>query len=168
MSAFVIHPAEDNHMMVIGPYEDRTAAKLYAGLNGYVVESEADVIWTGTTLVEVYNAVAGKSIKKFESRAAGVKRLLEALPTVAREPAPVIPATKEKSMSEGKRGRQPKYKPDMTIKVLTDKNPFRAGTASYSRVQLFQNGQTVQAFVAAGGRMSDIHSAIEHDYISVA
>ena len=175
MPAYVVFPADEatNRMTVLGPYEDRTAAKLYAGLNGYALETASDVIWSGRVLVEVYNAISGTHIKKFESRDVGVRRLLEALPTVAREPAPVTLATaSEGKMAKsengtGKRGRQSKYKPDMTITVLADKNPKRAGSKAAARFELYHSGMTVADFVAAGGTVTKLALDVNRGQVSV-
>jgi acetyl/propionyl-CoA carboxylase alpha subunit len=43
------------------------------------------VLWTGHTLVDVYNSLTGSKVKKFESREVGVRRLLQALESVAVE-----------------------------------------------------------------------------------
>src|ERR1041385_9312414 len=56
----------------------------HAGGCAYVVETEADVTFSGHLLVDVFNALTDSGVKKFESRAAGVKRLFTALTTTAK------------------------------------------------------------------------------------
>jgi hypothetical protein len=168
--AYVISPAEAGRMLVVGPYADRVIAAAYVGPSGHVVGHAADVIWTGQVLVEVYNMLAERPVKKFESRDVGVKRLLSVLPAVARAPAPVQPATTEKEikMSETNgRGRAPAIAGDAKIKVLAEKNPKRAGTASFDRFAKYADGQTVDEFIAAGGLRADVNYDADKGYISV-
>ena len=82
--AYLVSPIEDNgRAAVIGPFADRDAAVAAASKNDYVVGHEADVIWSGSTLVEMFNGISGAHVKKFESRDAGVRRLLAAIPVAA-------------------------------------------------------------------------------------
>lgn len=88
MPAFVVSPAprEGARMAVAGPFADRQAAELHATRNDTVIEHAVDVIWSGRILVDVFNAITGSRLKKFESFAVGVRRLLEALPQYAIAP----------------------------------------------------------------------------------
>lgn len=92
MQAYLVSPADRR---VVGPYEDRAAAKASSTKNDVVVSSEADVVWTGQVLVDVFNVLTDSDVKKFESRAKGVARLLAVLPAVARAPVAIQPATQE-------------------------------------------------------------------------
>lgn len=62
----------------------------------YVIENEHDVALSGPRLVDLFNALTESGLKKFESRAIGVERLLRILPTVAVDP----PEPKEEAVSE--------------------------------------------------------------------
>jgi uncharacterized protein DUF3489 len=94
---YIVSPATGPgaRMPVTGPYETREAARDAATPNDYVIGSEHDVIWSGAVLVEVFNSITESGIKKFESHAIGVKRLLAVLPAVARQPNEDTMATKE-------------------------------------------------------------------------
>jgi hypothetical protein len=57
----------------------------HAGGHAYVIENEEDVTFNGALLTAVFNGLTDSGIKKFETRAIGVKRLLSVLPTVAKQ-----------------------------------------------------------------------------------
>lgn len=75
-----------------------------------------------------------------------------------------------------RRGRAPRYAPESTIKVLADgsgnpygkeNNPKRKGTAAAKRFELYSDGMTVAAFLAAGGTNADLSNDVGHSYIEV-
>ncbi len=110
-TTYVICPANDSGKMIATVYPTREAATAAASQNDYVIAGPGDVIFIGSTLVEVYNALTGKAVKKFESREAGVRRLLSALAEVATNPS-VTTETKpantdqEKNMSDSETKRR--------------------------------------------------------------
>lgn len=177
MEAYLIDPAAPTdpvNRMPVTRYPTREAAEAAKRPEQWLVQTEADVPWTGVSLVTAYNGVTGLGLARFESTEVGKRRFVTQLARYAQDAA--VAKTDEKStMSEdetkaadGKRGRQPKYTNAMTITKLNDTNPCRAGTASFDRAALFRTGQTVEEFFAAGGRMSDVHSAIKRNHIAVA
>lgn len=88
MPTFIVSPAprEGARMPVRGPFPTRQSAEHHATKNDYVIENGVDVIWSGPLLVEVFNAITGSRLKKFESFTVGTRRLLAALPEHAIAP----------------------------------------------------------------------------------
>lgn len=174
MTAYLINPAEEGQVRTVAfKYSDRAAAQMAMTSNQYLVETEADVIWTGQTLVDFFNAVSNSSLKKFESRMVGVRRLLAVLPQVAQEPKQELTKMEtQTNVAEGDkekkvRGRASKFKPEMVITVLVEANPKRADTASHKRFSYYENGMTIKAFIDAGGELADIANDTSKKYISV-
>ena len=91
---YIVKPAAERgaRMPVIGPYPTREAAVAAATPNDYVISTEADVIFTGALLVEVYCAVTGLYVKKFETLDAGRRRLVTQLARYATPPDPETPS----------------------------------------------------------------------------
>ena len=54
-----------------------------------------------------------------------------------------------------------------TIKLLTQENPKRPGTKARARFDLYEDGMTVQQFLAAGGQRVDINWDKKHGFIEV-
>jgi len=71
--------------MPVFSYPDRASAKAAETPNTYLVETEADVLWGGRILVEVYNLVTGLSVNKFESTEIGKRRLVTQLDRYAKK-----------------------------------------------------------------------------------
>lgn len=132
----------------------------------YVIENEHDVALSGPRLVDLFNALTESGLKKFESRAIGVERLLRILPTVAVDP----PEPKEEVMSEvqeatteandaeapKRRGRESIYAPGRVIHILAEKNPKREGSMAHARFALYRHGMTVEQYLEAGGQLGDL------------
>jgi hypothetical protein len=148
----------------------------HAGGCAYVIETEADVTFSGQLLVDVFNALTESGVKKFESRAIGMKRLMAVLATTARDgsalipaaevSAVVIPPTKENKVSDTN-GRAPKHPTTSIINLLADKNPKRDGSAAHGRFAAYQTGMTVEAALAAGVTRGDLAYDAKHGYIEV-
>ncbi len=96
MPTYLVTPLDPDHRAAARAFATREAAAAVATPNDHLIESAADVIWTGQTLVEVFNALTEAGVKRFESHEVGVRRLLTVLPTVAGdviEPSTVEPPT---------------------------------------------------------------------------
>ena len=68
-------------------------------------------------------------------------------------------------MSEVKRRRVNKQ---AKIKVLVEENPKRNNTLAADRFALYENGMTVEEYVAAGGRSGDVNHDAAEGYITLA
>lgn len=73
--------------------------------------------------------------------------------------------------------REPKFKPDMKITLLSDKdgkvygkdhNPKRAGSKAGERFALYVNGMTVDQALAAGLTRGDLDFDAQKKFISIA
>lgn len=53
------------------------------------------------------------------------------------------------------------------IIVLAHTNPKRPGSESFHRFGLYRSGETVEEYVAAGGRRSDVRWDAAHGYIGL-
>lgn len=144
----------------------------HAGGCAYVVETEADVTFGGSLLVDVFKALTGESVKKFESRAVGVKRLLKALeeratPVPEPEPEPIDNPKEVKKMSDVTNGTRARRNDADVIRVTVDKNPKREGSEAHDRFALYRDGMTLAEYVAAGGRRSDLAYDTKHGFVTV-
>jgi hypothetical protein len=74
---------------------------------------------------------------------------------------------KDESTPKATPGRNRRFQPDAKIKVLVKENPKRAGTEAAERFDLYSECKTVQDYVNAGGRTSDIAWDVKRNYISV-
>jgi chemotaxis protein histidine kinase CheA len=83
MTAYLITPDGAGRMTATS-YPTREAAAAAASFSDYLVEGAGDIIWTGRTMVDVFNALTGNRLKKFENRADGARRIMQALPAIAR------------------------------------------------------------------------------------
>ena len=105
----------------------------------YVIETEADVTFSGQLLVDVFNALTDSGVKRFESRNTGIKRLMSVLPTMTK------PGLQEENQVE----------PEQTpAAVLADK-PKRGRKAADGRAmtmaeQMDAYNQLVDRAVAVG------------------
>jgi hypothetical protein len=79
------------------------------------------------------------------------------------DPAPAAAPTAEKE----KKFRLRNFKPDQVIKVLAEKNPKRAGSATAGRFELYENGMTVEAALAAGITTADLDYDNKKGFISI-
>jgi acetyl/propionyl-CoA carboxylase alpha subunit len=84
-TTYVISPPTTAGRMEVRSYPTREAAAAHSSRNDRLISDPVDVLWTGHTLVDVYNSLTGSKVKKFESREVGVRRLLQALESVAVE-----------------------------------------------------------------------------------
>ena len=138
---------------------------------GYLIEKEEDVVFSGNHLVSIYNALTGGAVKKFESRAVGVKRLMATLAEKATPgPQPAEPAitNEEKKMSDTpkRRGKPASIAQDAVITHVAE-NPKRAGSSAHTRFSLYQVGMTVAEYEAAGGAPGDVRDDEKRGHIKV-
>ncbi len=96
-----------------------------AGGCAYVIEREEDVTFSGRLLVDVFNALTESGVKKFESRAAGVKRLVACLPVAARC-GDDLTNQQEKIVSENETTKTPRGR-KMAESKPADPAKFKAG-----------------------------------------
>lgn len=185
MTAYLIVYGQDpTDRLAAYSFPDRIAARLastpsggnltpgvppgsYAGGCAYVVEKEADVTFSGQLLIDVFNGLTDSGVKKFESRAVGVKRLMSVLPQVA-APAPVT-TNEEIKMSDAattetaapKRGKATDGKP-------ADAQVFRAGKVRANtdrhRIMTMMDGTRTADQIGAEMNFSKPNYALSHFY----
>lgn len=96
-------------------------------------------------------------------------KLAEVKP-VAPSKAPANSTTEATKKANGKangRGRATRFQSDQIITVLVDKNPKRVGTTGYKIFEYYENGQTVEENLKAGGRKQDLRWDVNHKFISI-
>lgn len=177
MTTFVVSPAKEDGRMSAVAYETREAATAAATPNDYVIGFTGDVIWTGSVLVEVHNALTrGKPVKKFESREVGARRLLSVLAEVA-TPAPTQTqenktVAKTQTAESGKRrGKAPntsQFAQTDVITVVAAENPKKVGSKTYDKFAQLQTGMTVEGARQIGYSTHDLTWERDHGYISIA
>lgn len=151
---------------------------------------------SNAVIVELFNLLAEKSVKKFSDKATGVARLTAALEATGNEvfmttaegeePAeydvrPIEQAQDETQPTEtegqptgeaqdprkpGKRGPAPTYGDDRVITNVKP-NPKRAGTPSADRYALYVVGATIGDYIAAGGRRGDVAWDLQREFITL-
>jgi hypothetical protein len=137
-------------------YNDRQAAIVHAGSShgSIIVENEADLgvdVLATSTILRIFNDLTGSGLKKFETRAIGVDRLMKILPTVA-VPAPEA-QPKENTMDEPtttttaepkapKAKKQAQNQPASAVKFKVGR--IRPGTAR-AQVLALMNGSSTGA-----------------------
>jgi hypothetical protein len=141
---YVMNPVTDGRTHAVA-YPTREAAIAAATSNDYVISGAADVIFTGALLVEFYNALTGKAVNKFESRAVGVERLLTALSQAA---SPAVVTQEETQVSKTQAATRSRkadapFGDDAKITVIAAENPKRAGSKSHERFAMLKTGMTV-------------------------
>jgi hypothetical protein len=98
MTAYLITLAEPTspvNVATVHRYADRDAAQAALGSGQMLIVGEEDITLRGASLVDLFNAVTESGLKKFESNALGIKRILAVLPVVAKEPLPMTDETTE-------------------------------------------------------------------------
>ena len=120
-------------------------------------------------IVELYNALAERPVKKFADRATAEARLTAALaaagmilvegedgsPDVAAAPAQKK-AKAPAAERSGRRGPPPAFPDSGKIKVLVAENPKKKGTLTHARFEFYKTAKTVGEFMALGGRREDV------------
>ena len=110
-------------------------------------------------LVEEYNMLTGKSIKKFSDRATAEKRVWDLIAETAAAPEEPKPST-----STGRKGAIDRK---ATIWLQVEENPKREGSSSYARFEKYTDGMTVDAYLKEGGHLADIRWDNEKNFISL-
>ena len=91
--------------------------------------------------------------------------------------APAAEGTTEEKPKRQPPVREPKFKGDMIITMLADKdgnpyskenNPKRAGSKSGERFALYVNGMSVDQAVAAGLTRADLQHDVDKKFISIS
>lgn len=116
---------------------------------GYIIEKEEDITFGGFHLVSVYNALTEGTVKKFESRTVGLKRLMCALSKLA---VPTMQEISTMDQIENQTGAQVEAttKPPRQYKVGEFKPVRRTSTL----------GVVVEA-VMAGGTLAEVAAMAE-------
>ncbi len=188
MTAYlIVYGATPSDRFAAYSFETRAAARLASTPSGnltprvppdgpaggcaYVIEREEDVTFNGKLLVDVFNALTESGVKKFESRAAGVKRLVACLPIAARRGDDLtnVP-TKEKIVSENEtetatkapRGRKmAESKPADPAKFKPGR--IRSGTDRHRILAMMTGASTVEEVGKAMG-FAKPNYALAHFY----
>lgn len=181
---YLIYPTDATGRMPVFEYASRAAAQAAATPNAYLVEHEADCLWTGRGLVDVYNAITGLHVAKFESSDVGRRRLVTQLARYATKAAPTeaqvidhnqaIDAQKEPTVNDTakletetvvtnaadatpvtKTGRAKKFSGGDVV-TFVGKNYKRAGSEAFDRFARYRVGMTVDEAIAAGLKWVDL------------
>jgi len=156
--------------------------------NGFVFFTTADQLAadrnvTGRLLVDTYNNIANKPVKKFADNKKGAERILKEVsrmqpetPMFDKGEQPVDAITdnvvevKVKSVNDKKkRGRASGYEGKM-IKAACDKNPRRENTHGFNSMAILLNADgpvSYEDYLHAGGRRQDLAWDIEKGYAKV-
>jgi hypothetical protein len=66
--------------------------------------------------------------------------------------------TKEVSTAvKERKARGPNIDKGTIIRINVDANPKREGTLAHARFALYEDGMSIEDYIAAGGRSSDVH-----------
>lgn len=164
-----------------GRYDPSREVRPGTGGCAYVVEREEDVPFSGTQLTSIYNGLTGESVGCFESRAAGIRRLLSKLPAVTADGQPneeAMPEVDTQTETNGqivtdgrqRRGRVSRFRSDQQIEVLVRDNPKKMGKKNHDRfAALMALGPTttVEAALAAGVTTGDLIYDAERGFIRI-
>ena len=153
MTIYVITPADPRtNRMTATSYTDVETAKRAATVSDYVISDESDVLWTGQLLVDVFNALTDSGVKKFESRAIGVRRLMSILPQVAAAAKETKVEDTDMHEAEAEAEAEAVKRKPRTVK-LGKFAPVRAGTMLAKTIDV----------IAMGGTVKDIMAEIDAD-----
>jgi len=154
------------------------------------IDTESFKEFTTTDLIALYNALRGSSVKKFESREIGIKRIITALEAAAVNP-PTSQGATATPPSEGEGNMEPntavqaaapqrrepgtkppKYDKERRIRIIAA-NPGREGTRQHRAWETMHTGMTLKDWgdLTAGdkelGWLSDIHRGVERGYLVI-
>lgn len=100
-------------------------------------------------LVNEFNELSGKSIKKFENREKAVDRVWELISEIAKAPKDQ-PNKREVGVSV-------KINKDAEIRIIETTNPKRPNSSAYARYEKYRNGMKVEDYLTKhGGQLADI------------
>jgi hypothetical protein len=106
--------------------------------------------------------------KRYLAECGGYKTIGERImPTKKNAPAPAEKAAKTPKPAGEGRGRARKFQADQKIQIIAAENPKRASSASAARFDLYKNGMTVQAALAAGVTSGDLSWDTSKGFISI-
>ena len=118
------------------------------------------------------------SLKERKTMAKETTKPVEETTEAAAETGAATEAPAEKGTTKrAPPAREPKFKPEMIITMLADKdgkpfsaenNPKRAGSQSAERFALYVNGMSVDQAVAAGLTRGDLANDVDKKFISIA
>jgi hypothetical protein len=117
----------------------------FKSIHGEITDARNLSAFSLKQLVEIYNQLTGKSLKKFDRKPVALDRTAAAL---AEWQAANPPAPKAKAKAKAKRGRRALYAPEAKIKMLVDGNPCRAGTGCWMMYNFLRDGMTFAEFEA--------------------
>jgi len=174
-------------------YESEYAAKENG--NGFILfetpeellENPNIKVGSSQVLLDVYNNIAPKPVKKFESRLVAAKRITQLafeMPTLnsrnytethvnsggKRVPGSAEVATNSTTFGDSvKKNTRTSLKGKM-LKTLTDENPRREGTGGFKSMQILIDADGPMAyedFISAGGRKVDFMWDLERDRVEI-
>lgn len=137
----------------------------------YVIENEEDALQlSGPLQVALYRSLTGDALARFESRAVGARRLLDAL-RARFEPAFPEKPTEENTVSDTttSRGRRPRFTDDQRIELLVTENPKKPGKKNHDRFAalMAMRNPTVGKAVEAGVTLGDLAYDQEKGYLRI-
>lgn len=74
-------------------------------------------------------------------------------------------AAPEEGAVEGEKRPRSRLDGTRVIRVKTEGNPKRVGSAAHTAFALYKDGMTVEKFIEKGGRAVDIKHDVEHNFI---
>lgn len=125
------------------------------------IEKKEDLEAVSTkVLVNEYNLLAGKSIKKFSDRATAISRVWELIQGVDVAPKD-IPT---KSQSTGRKSALNKL---AVIRVTADENPKRPGSQAHANFEKYEDGDTIESVQKKGVTLADIRWNLSKGFIEL-
>jgi hypothetical protein len=61
------------------------------------------------------------------------------------------------AVTKARKERGPNIDKDTVIRINVTVNPKREGSLAHARFALYEDGMTIEEYIAAGGRSSDVH-----------
>ena len=134
---------------------------------------------SGKLLVDAFNEVSDKPVKKFENRQVAAKRITQLVATLEvekdrREISGENTVTEEVSLSEDIAGNIKKKRLSFKgkrIKSTTPVNPRREATKGFHSMQILIDAGgpiSYEAYISAGGRSNDIAWDLERGHVEVS
>jgi hypothetical protein len=125
----------------------------------YEIRKPADLKPVSTAaLVDTYNELTGKTIKKFSDRKTAERRVAELIAEVDSAPE-VVPLKSENT------GRKSVLNKSAVIRLTTAENPKRWGTQAYANFEKYEDGITIEDLQMKGVSLADIRWNIAKEFI---
>ena len=124
-------------------------------------------------LVEYYNKLTGKNLKKFSDKATAIIRveMAEVEHKVTRGVTQGADGIKKETSTPNISKKRTIFTEQDTIECLVPKNPKRGGTRAFTTFEVYMSAHkeelTVERFFESGGNTRDLHHDSRKGYIKV-